>query len=767
MELPLTDLHVVDVTDDRGALCARILSDLGARVTRVVDDVGQLGRTDSTHRFRNANKELLALDLHETGDAARFEDLLATADILVENLGPQRAPRHGLAAGEPVRRHPHLVHVALTDMGLSGPRSHWRLEPLPAFAASGALWASGHPHLPPCWLPGFVAHDCASTHGAVGALGAVLDRHRVGGQTIEVSTQEAALAGMNPWSVVVQSYLDVNSFFPAQGKRNAEGTYWVLPAADGFVRVVIGHQQHWRGFVALLGMPEALVGDEWLESTFRIMNTDIIRAIAAEKLTTMTRAQIWEFALEADFPIGVIHSLSEFVGHEQTQGRGFFHRNEGGALIASAPWQLDGAAPRAPSDPRPLEQTLAVPAPIDGTITGAPELPLSDIRIVEFGMAAVVPEMCWMLSELGADVIRIEAANHPDPIRAAGMGDPNRSFAFNTESRGCRTISIDVASPTGRDLALELCATADVVAENLRGGVLARHGVGYDDVRSVNPEVIYVSSQGFGRTGPMADLPAFGPVNAAFSGIHLLWNHPDAPYPCGSSLNHPDHIAGKLLSVAVLAAIRHRRQAGRGGLIDMAQAEAGAYLLGHLFTEADRTGVDPRPRGNRSDLAVPHDVYPAAEDDTWVAVAVPDDGAWNRLVVACGWSPDPDLDHLEGRLARRDEIDQRLAQWCRQFTDAEAAQRLQDRGVSAMPVMGPVAHLADPHLTERGAILTLHHAAQGAERQLANPTRMSATELRPAGPSPCLGEHTDEILRDVLGRDDEAIATLRASGACP
>ena len=766
MDLPLADLHVVDLTDDRGALCARILSDLGARVTRVVPDEAQLDRDDAVHRFRNANKQLLHLDLHQPVGKASFDALLSGADVLVDNLGPTVAPIHDLAAPQVQQRHPHLVHVALTDLGLSGPRAGWHLEPLPAFAASGALWASGHPTMAPCWLPGFVAHDCASVQGALGAVAAVLDRPRRGGQTVEVSAQEAALAGTNPWSISVNSYLDANPFLPADGRRNAEGTYWVLPAADGWVRVVIGHNRHWVRFVELLGSPEALTGDEWHDGMFRIQNADVIRTVAADLLTTKTRAEIFEYSMDADFPIGPVQTLSEFAGHEQTRGRGFFH-DPGRGDLAAAAWQLDGRPARLPIEPSVLDAPPAAGTPAATVDTDhGPNLPLDGVRVVEFGMAAVVPELCWMLSELGAEVIKIESASHPDPLRAAGMGDPDRSFAFNAECRGRRTISIDVSTERGRDLALELCATADVVAENLRGGVLDRHGVGLDDVRAVNPDVIYVTSQGFGRTGPLSKLPAFGPVNAGFSGTHLLWNHADAPYPCGTSLNHPDHIAGKLLAVAVVAALRQRAATGAGRAIDMAQTEAAAYLIGHLFAEAAATGVDPRPAGNRSDTAVPHDVFPTAGDDRWVAVVVSDDEMWPSLERACGWEPDPDLATLAARLADRDGIDARLTAWLAERNNVAAAETLQAAGVSAMPVMGPLDHLGDPHLEARGAFDDLVHPHHGPERQVANPTRMSATPRRVATSSPRLDADTDEILAD-LGYGPDQIDELRASGACP
>src|SRR5262249_49535395 len=150
-------------------------------------------------------------------------------------------------------RHPHLIHVSISDFGLSGPRAGWRLEPLTAFAASGALYSSGFPELPPCWLPGYLAHDCASVFAAIGALAAVLDRARRGaGQTIEVSVQEAAINGLNPWSIPLGDYARRYPLLPSTLPRDADGPYLVLPTRGGYVRVLPATPRQWVGFFRLL-----------------------------------------------------------------------------------------------------------------------------------------------------------------------------------------------------------------------------------------------------------------------------------------------------------------------------------------------------------------------------------------------------------------------------------------------------------------------------------------------------------------------------------
>ncbi|MEO5839068.1 MAG: CoA transferase [Acidimicrobiales bacterium] len=774
---PLQHLRVVEVTDLRGALCGRILADLGADVVKVLRPTLPRAEYESTaYRYRNANKRGAVIDLHARDDRVRLDALLDDCDVLIENLGPDQQRVHDLESDSVARRHPHLVHVSLTDFGLTGPRRRWHLEPLTALAAAGTMWATGFPDRPPCWMPGYLAHDCASIYGAIGAVAALLDRARHGrGQSVEVSTQEAALAGTTPWSVAIADYLDINPRLNAKGTRSADGAYWVLPAKDGWVRTVIGTPRQWQGFVELCGRPELLTEPEWANPGFRLANVDVVRLVAETCLVDRTREELFASARALGTTMGVLHTPSEFVAHAQTKARAFFTET-GFVGLDDAPF----ASTLCKLSATPVSLRRAAPTPYDNDAAEFPARPspavaaaaphttdtllLDGVRVVEFGMAAVVPEACGVLSELGADVVKVESTTHPDVLRLASTG-VNKNFTFNAESRGRESVAIDLSTERGRELALQLCATADIVAENYRGGVLDRLGLGYDDIRAVNPSVVYVSSQGYGRGGPYGEMPAFGPLNAGFAGLHHLWSDPETPYPCGTSLNHPDHIAGKLLAVAVLAAWEHRRRTGEGQHLDMAQTEAAAYLIGEFYLDAALTGVEPGASGNRSDVAVPHGVYPSVGDDEWIAIAAPDDASWHALAQAVGWPADESRATLSGRLAARDTIDEQLTAWTAQHPAAEAAAILQAMGVSAMPVMGPLDHHADPHLSERGAIVTLQHPEVGTEHHVGNPLRMGLTQ-RTALSAPCLGADTDKVLRRWLDLSGEEIELLVATGVC-
>jgi len=791
MAAPLAHLRVVDLTDLRGAFAGRMLADLGADVVKIEPPGGDAGRLrppfagdvaapdrSLAFLFRNANKRGAVLDLGTAAGRARLARLCDAADVLVENLGPAGQRALDLAPAAVRDRHPHLVHVAIADFGLDGPRAGWRAEPLTAFAASGALHQSGFPDRPPCWLPGYVAYDAASAFAATGALAALLARARSGrGQTVEVSVEEAALSGLNPWSIPMADYARTYPMLPVAAPRNADGAYLVLPTADGWVRVLAGTVRQWRAFLQLLGSPDALTSPEWESPLWRLANTDVVRLVATEALAHRSRADVLAHGWRVGVPITAVNTPDEFVAAEQTRVRGYFRRTGfphlGDAPFAPAPFNFS----RTPC-------TLARPAPAPGADDGdfpprTPEPPaapagddaapvLAGLLVVDLGVGAVGPEIAGFLGDLGADVVKIESRANLDFLRGVTIEPdaPNRAWTFNDECLGQKSVCLDLRTDRGRALALRLCAAADVVVENNRGGVVRAWGLDYDDVARVNPDVIYVASQGYGRGGPLGEIPAFGPLNSSFAGANLLWNHPDAPYPAGSALNHPDHMASKLGALAVLAALEHRRRTGEGQLIEMAQTEAAAYLLGEFYLQGPTTGRPAAAQGNAVEWAAPHGVYPAAGDDRWVAIAVVGDDAWARFAGVAGFAPDPDLATLAGRRAARAALDARVAAWTRTRAAEDTVAALQAAGVAAAVVASANDHRADPHLAARGALVTVEHPEIGPETHAACPLRLSRTRLAPRTAAPLLGADTEDVLVRVLGLSRAEVARLVECGVC-
>jgi crotonobetainyl-CoA:carnitine CoA-transferase CaiB-like acyl-CoA transferase len=825
---PLDHLQVLDLTDLRGALAGRMLADLGADVVKVEPAGGDPGRLTPPfaggivapggslpYLFRNANKRSVTLDLEDGTDRARLHTLCDRADILIENAPPAVRAARDLAPEAVRTRHPQLVHVAIKDMGLGGPRAGWRLEPLAAFAASGALAASGLPDRPPCWLPGYLAHDCAAAVAVTGALAAILARARDGcGQTVEVSVQEAAITVLDPWSIPLVDYAERYTFLPRVLPRDGDGPALVVPTADGHVRLLAVTPRQLGALARLLAdspvpprpgkqPPIPATTDHlrdvlsWLadgaaqaarlavrglaQLPLRAMSVPllhgalaVVRTIATEALRHRPRDQVLAQGLALGLPIAPVHTPEEFVDAAQTRARAYFHPMRipvvGEVPLAPFPARFDDQHASIRQSPAESgSDASSDPLPSSGAMAGAPPVearPLAGVRVVNLGVGAVAPECCRVLAELGAEVVKIEPRRHPDFLRrlAPEPDAPNRSWMFNDTSRGHQSLCLDVEDPEGRALGLRLCAAADVVVENRQAGVVEAWGLGYHAVRTARPDVIYLSSQGYGRGGPLGTAPAYGPLVTAFVGATCLWNHADAPYPCGSSLEHPDHAAGWLAAVAILAALEYRRRTGCGKHIELAQSEAAAFLMGEHYLQAPSTGRPARPDGNASLSACPHGVYPAAGADRWVTIAVAGDDAWERFRVCLGWAAEPRWATLPGRLGARDKLDERVAAWTRMHSAEDAAATLQAAGVSAMPVMTAEELRTDPHLAARDALVEVDDPEIGSVRHAATPVRLSRTPAHSAGPAPRLGADTATVLERVLGLHHDEVARLMARG---
>ncbi|MBH52641.1 MAG: hypothetical protein CL785_05805 [Chloroflexi bacterium] len=393
-------------------------------------------------------------------------------------------------------------------------------------------------------------------------------------------------------------------------------------------------------------------------------------------------------------------------------------------------------------------------------------LPLEGIRVAHLGQGAVIPELCRVMAEFGAEVIKVESQVYPDFMRRGGRldGEPNlnNSAGYNEANRNVKSFAVNLRSEEGLSLVRDLVKVSDVVAENNRAYVTRSWGLDYDSVKEFKSDIVYISSNGFGRGGPAGEFAAFGPNLAPYLGLNYLWGHPDDVEPMGATINHPDHIAGKVGLMAVLAALDHRNRTGEGQFIDMSQAEAGASMLGERFLEYTVNGHDPKPRGNDAPYASPNGVYPCKGEDRWCVISVMTDQHWVSLCEAMDredWKKDSELNELSGRLNRRDELNQEITKWTIELEPERVMEILQSYRIPSGYVQNSLDHLADPHLKERGGYIELDHPVAGVHTYPGNPIRFSRSKAI-IDRAPLIGEHTYDVCRDVLGISDSEIERL-------
>jgi len=374
-----------------------------------------------------------------------------------------------------------------------------------------------------------------------------------------------------------------------------------------------------------------------------------------------------------------------------------------------------------------------------------------------------------MLALLGAEVIKVESRKQLDFLRMAGVagaGDSNNAATFNQMNLGVTSVALDLTTEAGRGVLIRLAAKCDIVMENLRGPVVGKWGVDYESVRAVRPDVIYMSSQGLGD-GPYGGYQTFGPNLQAFSCVANLWAHPDDPYPVGSTLNHPDHVAGKQFLTALLAAVLRRDRTGEGCVLDCAQFEAAASLIGDKFLQHQLLPGSVHAVGNVSLDMAPHGCYPCEGDDRWCALAVENDEQWGRFreAVAAPWANDPSLATAAGRLARRAELDELVAAWTRERTVDEVEGLLRGARVPVSRVVRGEDMAANAPLHTDGLFSCVSHPTSGSRWYTGLPVVHGEAGRVPVRRSPLLGEHDEHVLFEVLGMSIEEVSVLMATGA--
>jgi crotonobetainyl-CoA:carnitine CoA-transferase CaiB-like acyl-CoA transferase len=389
-------------------------------------------------------------------------------------------------------------------------------------------------------------------------------------------------------------------------------------------------------------------------------------------------------------------------------------------------------------------------------------LPLENVKVLSFGTGGVVPDAGKILGELGAYVIKVESKDNLDFMRTIGP-DINNIAGFNEANRNKRSFGVNLKSEKGKGLVRKLIEWADILLENFRGGVMKSLGFDYESVRKLNPKIVYVSSQGFGGGGPYSDFQAYGPMLSSASGMLSIWAQPDDPYPVGSNSPLPDHMASKHVVIAALAALDYRRRTGKGQYIDMAQTEVAVSLIGEHYLDYTYNKRIGKPRGNRSPSAAPHGCYPCKGTDEWCAITVFTDKEWYSFCDALGnpaWTKDAKFANLQNRLRNVDELDEHIKEWTSKLDAYVVMETLQAAGVAAGVVQRAPDTLADPQLKWLGSIVELEHPVAGPRLYPGVPFRMSGTSLMQTTPAPLLGQHTEEICRELLKMSEDEIQQL-------
>jgi crotonobetainyl-CoA:carnitine CoA-transferase CaiB-like acyl-CoA transferase len=697
-----------------------------------------------------AGKRLLPLQLETTAGASAYRRLARAADLIIESLQPGRLAALGLDYADLAAANPRLVQVSLTPFGRTGPRAGWATSDLVTAALSGVLSICGTPEqaVVPWGRQSFAAASIVAALTGLACVRAVRASGR--GQLVDVSAQEAVTASIEqPW--FQYHYDDLQPGFakiaPRQGSLHWSRGYLVLPAKTGACMITPTpapqalHQ--WLVEEEVPGAKELIPAGE----TVNLTHLPALVGLAAQLALRHDAAWLFREAQKRHIAWGQVQTVRDLEANEQLAFRGAFVPAQGVPAVRRGrfPIVFDGTPAPAPSGPAPTElgELLAAwtPRPAVTTRSGGPQRPLEGVRVLDFSWVLAGPFCCRMLGDLGADVVKLQTAS-----RATSVNDPATGF-YATFNRSKRSVALDMKAPGSLDVMRKLVEHADVVIENYAAGVLARWGLTWETLRSWNPRLVYVTMSGCGHEGPWNTVVSYGPTVQALCGLTALSNPPGrGDVGVGYALN--DMAAGGLAALSVVAALEARERIGTGQLVDIAQLEVGAYMVGAAVMDVLSNDRAAQPNGNVDPYAafLVNDVFKASDGEVAVTVRDVRDAAALRAVTGTG---------AEG-----------LAAWCAARTGAEAMNALQAAGVPAGRVQN-AHHMFndDPQLAAREFFRKLESPVFGERPHERFPALFSGAVLEPYLRAPAyVGEHNVEVLSGVCGMSEEEVAAAIADG---
>ena len=807
----LSPYRVLDLTDGRAELATFILAGLGADVVKVEPPGGALSRRDAPTvmgepdelaglRFHalNRGKRSVVLDLDGDGGRAEFLRLVASADFVFENAVPGAMDARSLGFNALREVRPDLVYVAISPFGQTGPYASHLATDLTLSAMGGAMALNGDSDrrpvrvtVPQTWL-----HAAAES-----AVGAMVAHER------RLATGEAQFVDVSVQAAVFWTGLQAMIAHAIQGRdieRNGTVlqlstlvTPLVYPCADGEVCLIAttGTLVQLLPWMLESGAVTSawVQAEDWATYEMRMLTGEnLIYSYeeVREAITTFTRALPKKVLFDGGISRGVtlapVNTVADVVQLDHLAVRQFWDRMtlpSGRSILAPGPFVKASKTPISWPTPAPSvgEHTNEVLGSLDSSTPKSrskrslrsTQLPLQGVKVADFSWIGVGPITAKALADHGATVVHVETDSPADRLRMVGpfkdnIAGVNRCQFFGAFNTSKLSLQLNLKHDVGVATAKRLLSWCDVALDSFTAGTMADLGLGYEVASSLNPGIVMATTCLMGQTGPAAKLAGYGYHAAAVSGFYEVTGWDDRP-PGGPFNAYTDTIAPRFLTTVLLAALDHRRRTGEGQYIDQSQMESSLHFLGPELLDVQTSGHSARRAGNHDATCVPHDAYPCAGIDQWCAIAVESDEQWRALCSAMGapsWASNPELNSASGRRANLELVDANLAMFTSQVDAQSLMETLQAAGVPAGMVQRSSDHQRDAQLSHRSFFRPLVHPEMGEIPYEGHQYSIVGYDNGPRFPAPCLGEHTYEVLTNILGLADDEAAEVLASGAC-
>ncbi|HVN97920.1 MAG TPA: CoA transferase [Syntrophorhabdaceae bacterium] len=813
----LNGLRALDLTDEKGAICGKILATFGVEVIKIEPPGGDperrmpplFNREGATQLglawlASNTDKQSIILDITTKEDQERFLELVAVSDFVLESYTPGYLDTLGLGYKALRRVNPRVILTSITPFGQAGPYAHYKGGELIASAMSGVMVTNGDPGRPPLKEgPDSIRFE-SSAAAVAGTIIAHYHREQSGeGQQVDVSLQEVP-AKRTSTNLAVWEF--DRRLIPRNGTARTFGvhsTQWIWACKDGYVfwnflggRFNADANRALSRWIDEDGMENPLnrIAD-WETFDMAAVSKEDIEAqqsAIARFFLRRTKKEIADEGLKRGINACVVHNPADVLQVVQLQARGYWttlkEPDVESSLVYPRHYFLSSETENFVRRAAPItgEHTEKIMASLAGARNrksqanrpGVEKPPahsadngkqaLAGINVLDFGWALVGSLTGKYLADHGAQVIRVESLNRPDFTRAnrltsgSSATNPDDKPWFTHYNTSKLSLSLDLKHPRARDIVEGLVRWADVLNENFTPGTIGKLGFGYDRIRQIKPDIIMLSASAYGQTGPMAQEWGIDGTGSSLSGYLDLTGWPDKS-PVGPNPPYSDTVVPFFTVSAIVAALDYRRRTGKGQYIDANMLEVSVHQITPELLDFQANGHLRSRSGNRIAHASPHGVFPCKGDDRWCAVAVFTDEEWQALYGVLGnpaWAVGRKFATLEARKTNEDELEAHIGEWTKERTAEDVMKMLQAVGVAAGVVQTAEDVMEhDPQLNEREFLLPLKHPVIGVFGHPTPPFKLLGTKAQ-ITTSPCMGEHNEFICRKLLGMSDEEFIEL-------
>jgi crotonobetainyl-CoA:carnitine CoA-transferase CaiB-like acyl-CoA transferase len=815
----LTGTRVLEISDEKGSYCGKLFADMGAEVIKIEAGEGDAaraippflhGHADSESSlpflYNNTNKKSITLDINSREGQQKIRQLARSCDLVIETLPPGKLAELNLSIDTMQIDNPGLVVTSITGFGQTGPHRDYATTDIVASALGGAMVVTGFPEDPPVKLAGSQSYVMASTMAAASSMIALHHSRQTGvGQHVDISIQKTMLAvtsicGVGKW---LEDGIISNRFGTGLFASVPSGTY---PCKDGSIYIMVNRPLHWQTLAKWVN--EVSGNQEVLDPMFEGPSSarQPYRELLDIFITELTRKfTVEEFYREgqrrhlAVTPLSTAHGIA---GDHHLNEREFFvdveHADNSSLRypgppyrFSVTPWRIQKPAPKVGQHNEEVEKLLEKAsvrkphssneqkqAPDSAQKTVAQNA-LAGLRVVEFTAGMAGPWIGRLMAFCGADVIKVESRDYPDvsrlfvPPKSPEMGIQSQLSPWLTDwNAGKRCVSLDLTNPQATDLAKRLIAKSDIVIDNNGNGVLEKLGLGFGELKHIKPELILLSSTGYGKHGPDSSYISWGPNIETLSGLSRLSGFANRDCTM-TQFAYPDPLAALYGLFAIMCAIEYRRKTGTGQQINISQLEATVASIGDVLLEVFADDKEPAKIGNGSLYMAPQGVYrcrdESDENDRWCAISVATGQEWQdfcELLEKPEWIDDPRFSTVEQRLANQALLDRHIEQWTIVRDPYEVMHTLQRAGIAA----GVTQHvedqwLRDPHLKAHQFFEEIAHEKKGSVVAPGLPLGLQGTPGKTPHAGRAVGKDNQAVFCQLLGLSEAEFGDYLASGA--